>query len=126
MNVLRRHWKLFLATLATWWLVSVPIALELSGYAERDDSFAYLLGLTLMRFLPFAALIPTLYGLSGRYRLSFGTFGLHILGAVIYGALACVTFTLFELSLREGARGFVDSYLELLPGRLASGPSFWF
>ena len=66
-------------------------------------------------------MIPTLYSLSGRYRLSFGTLGLHVLGAAIYGALTCVTFTLFELSLREGARGFVESYLELLPGRLAYG-----
>lgn len=121
MNVLRRHWRLFLATLAIWWLVSVPVTFELAGYSERDDSFAYFLGLTLLRFFPFAALIPTLYGMSGRYRLSFATLGLHILGAAIYGALACVTFTVFELSLREGARRFVESYLELLPGRLAYG-----
>ena len=93
MNVLRRHWKLFLATIAIWWLVSVPISFELAGYSansERNDSFAYLLGLTLLRFFPFAALIPTLYVLSGRYRLSFGTLGLHILGTAIYGAIACV------------------------------------
>ena len=37
MNVLRRHWKLLLATLAVWWLVSVPVTLELYGYSANSE-----------------------------------------------------------------------------------------
>lgn len=122
---IRDHWKLVAVAIGLWSLMSTAVALELYDYGIGGTraSLLTLVGLQLLRFLPFVLLLPSVHLFAPGLPLTLRTTVVNAGGVLAYASLANVTFTVMERGMRSAPTGssFIRDYQFFFPRRLAYG-----